>query len=312
VQALDVETGQIISVARTREHRINIGDNIPENSTIAILDISSTSRTPTMDIRNNLTLRLFNSRRFALVDRANIDTIIREQRLQWSGEIDTRTASDLGGFAGANVIITGNLISTSFSYNVTTTGLHSGIVQNRSGNSRHLTLQALDVETGRVISMEKIHSQSGHEDAIFFGERSAIIRALDSLMGDIPRNSKISIAGVSSNDRNKSANFTDEITYRLFTTGNFQIMNRGDLDRIRGEQAFGVSGQVDRETAAELRRLHGVSVIITGTLSTSGNISTLTLTALDTETARVLAMAREEITVSFDRRATVNTFSHTF
>jgi len=51
-----------------------------------------------------------------IVERDNMDVILREQRLSLSGIIDERTASQVGNLLGAKVIITGNVLS----YNTTT------------------------------------------------------------------------------------------------------------------------------------------------------------------------------------------------
>jgi len=272
---------------------------IPQNTTIAILNLNSTSRTETADIRNDLTFRFHETRRFTLIDRVNLDAIIREQRLQWSGEIDTRTAVELGRFSGVRIVITGNLVAISNSWAVPT------LRTNQSGstwtenvwytaNSRHLTVQALDVETGRIISIAKEHEWD-IEDPQYNRERDAIIRAVRRLQSEIQTNTAIAISNINSDNVNTSAVFTDEITFRLFETQRFRIMNRGDLDRIRREQGLQHTGQVDPRTATELRRLHGVGVIITGDITYSGNNQFLTLQALDTETANVISVAREQI-----------------
>ncbi len=46
-----------------------------------------------------------------IVERENMDVILREQRLNLSGIIDERTASQVGNLLGAKVIITGNVLS---------------------------------------------------------------------------------------------------------------------------------------------------------------------------------------------------------
>ena len=285
---------------------VNIMQNeIPENATIAILEIASINNTPTADIRNDLSFNFHNTRKYAIVDRVNLDTIIREQRLQWSGEIDTRTATELGRFVGAGVILTGNMIAITNSWNAqqpvsNSAGQISYVNERVFVNSRHLMVQALDVETGRIISMSKIHN-SDRYDNIFAYELVAIVKAVASLSREIPANTTIAVSSITPLTStnldyiNMASNFTDEVTFRLFQTSRFVIMNRGDLDRIRREQNLGVSGQVQTQTAAELRRLHGVAVIVTGEITTSGDNQYLTLTALDTETARVVSVVREQI-----------------
>jgi hypothetical protein len=70
---------------------------------------------------------------FTLIDRSQLDSIRREQSLQFSGEVDDEQAVSIGKIAGANVIITGAV-----------TG---------SGSLRRLRLRALSTETGQVLAV---------------------------------------------------------------------------------------------------------------------------------------------------------------
>jgi curli biogenesis system outer membrane secretion channel CsgG len=250
-----------------------MSNEIPENISIAVLDIKSHSG----DLRNEILYNFQESRKFTLIDRTYLDTIVKEQLLQWSGEIDTKTASALGQFSGARIIITSKL---------------DDVLIDKS-NEIHLTLQALDVETGRIISM--MRDSGMYEKSIVSKENIAIKQAVDKLKIDIPHSAKIAVYNISTSNKSLSSDITAEIMFRLFETNKFVIMNRSDIDKIRQEQSLGVSGEFDQRTSAELKRLMGVEAIITGEITTEGNKRFLTVQALDTTTAMVVSIVREEI-----------------
>ncbi|MDR1215676.1 MAG: penicillin-binding protein activator LpoB [Treponema sp.] len=110
-------------------------ESLPRNSTIAILNISSSSRTDSEYIVDELEYRLVGSGRFTIVDRRRLDQIRSEQNFQMTGEVDDNSAISIGNMLGANIVITGNISST--------------------GTSQYLNLKALDVKTARIITLAR-------------------------------------------------------------------------------------------------------------------------------------------------------------
>lgn len=72
---------------------------------IAVGDINGNIGPSVADL---LTSRLFESDKFTVVDRQNLDRIMREHRLNLSGAVDTDTAAKIGKLIGAACLITGN------------------------------------------------------------------------------------------------------------------------------------------------------------------------------------------------------------
>jgi len=73
---------------------------------------------------------------FRVVDRSQLDTIRAEQRYQRSGEVDSRTAVDIGKFAGARYIVTGSI--------------------DGAGSLRRFRLRVLDTETAEVVGVASV------------------------------------------------------------------------------------------------------------------------------------------------------------
>jgi hypothetical protein len=106
---------------------------LPDNSTVAVLNISSRDRNMAEFAVEELTYILVDSGFFKVVDRKSLDTIRSEQDFQLSGDVDDDSAVDIGKMLGANIVITGSI---------------SG-----SDSLRRLRLKALDVMTSEILTM---------------------------------------------------------------------------------------------------------------------------------------------------------------
>lgn len=67
------------------------------------------------------------------------------------------------------------------------------------------------------------------------------------------------------------------------------------MDRIRREQNFQMSGEVDDDTAVSIGKFIGANIIVTGRVDGEGNLRRLRLRALDTQTAQVVGVASERL-----------------
>jgi curli biogenesis system outer membrane secretion channel CsgG len=104
--------------------------SLNRQETIAIVNVTSSSQDMAQFVAGELEVVLVNNQ-FPVVDRNRLDAIRQEQRLQLSGDVDDNTAISIGKFAGAKVVIIGDI---------------SG-----SGSLRRLRLRALNTETALVI-----------------------------------------------------------------------------------------------------------------------------------------------------------------
>lgn len=59
----------------------------------------------------------------------------------------------------------------------------------------------------------------------------------------------------------------DELVTQLFKTGKFTVIERAQIDMILSEQDFGQSGRVNASQAAEIGRILGVQVMVTGSIT---------------------------------------------
>ncbi|MDR1250560.1 MAG: CsgG/HfaB family protein, partial [Treponema sp.] len=108
-----------------------------------------------------------------------------------------------------------------------------------------------------------------------------------------PRGSKLAIVYVTARDAEVSEYITGELEFIMVGKG-FTLIDRSQLDRIRREQEYQMSGEVDDTQAVSIGKIAGANVILTGAVTGSGELRRLRLRALSTESGQVLAVASEK------------------
>jgi curli biogenesis system outer membrane secretion channel CsgG len=125
------------------------------------------------------------------------------------------------------------------------------------------------------------------------GIEGAVARASVIFVGELPANATIAVISISSNNADLATFAIDELEYQLVTARQFTIVDRKTLDTIRMEQNFQLSGEVSDQSAVSIGNLLGASIVVTGSITGSGNTQRLTLKALNVKTAQIITMARE-------------------
>jgi hypothetical protein len=120
----------------------------------------------------------------------------------------------------------------------------------------------------------------------------SLARAADTIMAKLSPSSKIAIVYVTSNNTDVTEFISNELEFIMVGKG-FLLVDRGQLDQIRQEQRFQLSGEVDDTQAVSIGKMAGANIIITGAVTGTGNLQRLRLRALDTQSAQVLVAASE-------------------
>ena len=107
--------------------------NLPENSRIAVINISSKYINLSAHIVDELEFQFVSSKRFTVVDRNTLDAIRNEQNFQMSGDVSDSSAVSIGQILGANIVITGSITEI--------------------GMNQRLSIRALDVRTSEILTM---------------------------------------------------------------------------------------------------------------------------------------------------------------
>jgi hypothetical protein len=115
---------------------------------------------------------------------------------------------------------------------------------------------------------------------------------INSLQERNLRNQKIAIVNISSYDREQSVFVAGELEY-ILVQNRFTIVDRSELDRIRREQNFQLSGDVDDDQIVSIGKFAGAGLVITGSITGSGSMRRLRLRVLDTQSAELRGSASE-------------------
>jgi hypothetical protein len=126
------------------------------------------------------------------------------------------------------------------------------------------------------------------------GLENALERAAEEVAENFPARASIAIVYIAAQDTSLTEYISGELEHLLRRRGCI-IVDRSELDRVRAEQQFGMSGEVDDNTAASIGKIAGANIVITGRVDGEGNLRRLRLRALDTTSAQVVGTASERL-----------------
>ena len=97
---------------------------------------------------------------------------------------------------------------------------------------------------------------------------------------------------------------TELVTQQLFQNSKFKLVERTQIERLMAEQKLGLSGALDSETTAKVGKLLGARLAMIGGVAKTGNSYQISARIVDIESAEILSIDLEEISVSvFDEEA---------
>ena len=115
----------------------------------------------------------------------------------------------------------------------------------------------------------------------------AIRDASDYLNDNIPRGSKIVILNIQSDATALSEYIIEELISNAVNDRIFTVVDRAQLELIRTEQNFQLSGEVDDKDALIIGKFFGAQYIVSGAFSELGERYRMRIRALNVQTAQV-------------------------
>jgi curli biogenesis system outer membrane secretion channel CsgG len=115
----------------------------------------------------------------------------------------------------------------------------------------------------------------------------AIREAAAQMEAKIPSNTMVALVSVASPSTAFSTQVLTRLESAIVSSGKLVVVDRANLDKVREEQGFQLSGEVDDESAKSIGQLLGAGAIVTGSLADLGDVYSLTLKAINIETATV-------------------------
>jgi hypothetical protein len=143
--------------------------------------------------------------------------------------------------------------------------------------------------SGNIVSLEGGNRRTTDADI-----EGALARAAKQTLKNVPKRSRIAIVFITAQDRSTTDYIAGELEF-IWVNGGYIITDRSQLDRLRQEQNFQLSGEVDDATAVSIGKFAGANIIVTGRVDGEGDLRRLRLRALDTQTAQVVGVASERL-----------------
>ena len=120
-----------------------------------------------LDISDKITSALFESKRFEVLDRQHITTLLKEHDLSVQGLVDEKTATKLGEFIGAAVFVFGRIQTDTYNENiekdsewVDKKGNHHQRIWRKGHYTLSVHLSLVDLKTTKILAIKDISSVS--------------------------------------------------------------------------------------------------------------------------------------------------------
>lgn len=108
----------------------------------------------------------------------------------------------------------------------------------------------------------------------------------------LPANTKVVVVGITCEDAVAGEILAEDLTYELLQTGKLIMVDRSNIDLIRKELDFQMSGDVSDESSQRLGSMLGAEILITGSFEKRGNNYRFSLKAVRIETAQIQYITR--------------------
>jgi TolB-like protein len=124
---------------------------------------------------------------------------------------------------------------------------------------------------------------------------AALNNSTSYFSGRIPANTKVVVLNFSSKWADLSDYIIEELTGYIVNEGKLTVVDRQNLETIRKEMDFQLSGDVSDETAQSIGKMLGAQTIISGSITAIGNAYRLRVRAISVETAQILGMQNVDV-----------------
>lgn len=126
---------------------------------------------------------------------------------------------------------------------------------------------------------------------------TALDQAAEQFSSTLRTGTTVAIVGIASDTDDMSEYMLDELTLRFVQQRRLTVANRANLDAIKQEMNFQLSGEVSDASMQEIGAMAGAETVIHGSLREIGSSYFLSLQALNVTTATVEDMYRETVTL---------------
>jgi TolB-like protein len=298
----------------------NSGDRLPRLAVLPFAAPAGVDPGDTEVLAQILAVEIANSGLYTVLPRTSeIQTVMQEHTIQRSAVTEADNIKVIGKALTAQYVLAGNVrrlgrnnMFTAEIIDIETAGQLAGDFVNYQTMEDGLRLMAdLGTKlTGRVAAEAELRQREAvqrqreaelrqreaeeqrRQEAKLQSINGGVLRASNTLVERLPPRSRLAIVYVTARDAEISESIVGDIEFIVRSKG-FTLIDRNVLNRVRREQAFPVSGEVDDSRAITIGRIAGADVIITGTVTGTGELRRLRLRALNVRTGQVLSIVSE-------------------
>jgi TolB-like protein len=105
---------------------------------------------------------------------------------------------------------------------------------------------------------------------------------------------------VTTGDKGISRPLADSVIHEFSQSGKYEVIDRGNMNKILGEQKFQMSGCVAQECKVEAGQILGVGKIVNGSVGILGKTYYLTLQLIDVKTGKVELSSEDKCKCEID------------
>jgi hypothetical protein len=116
---------------------------------------------------------------------------------------------------------------------------------------------------------------------------AAIREAAAQMEENLPQETKAALISLASSSTQFSEYVLNRLEAAVVRGKKLVVVDRANLDKVRAEQGFQLSGEVDDNSATAIGKLVGAGAIVTGSFVNLGDVYGLSLKAINLETAEV-------------------------
>ncbi|MFP4288618.1 MAG: CsgG/HfaB family protein [Bacteroidota bacterium] len=247
--------------------------NLSGNKTIGVGEFISPGGRRSLQSNNLeeiITTRLVDVETFQVVDRQNINSLLREHNLSLSGMVDGDNAVEVGKLLGTNVLIFGNIHEDSYSEEITETektdeeGGRTYIVKERKGKYTLKTnIRLVEVSTGKILaardfsSVKTAKTSARNEDPPAIDRRSIYRQASQDVASQLVRM-------IAPYKENVKVSFEKDKQLHELDVAIAQIKIGDWDDAIRTLQMAAMKNDLDDKTKAKAFYNYGLVILYDG------------------------------------------------
>lgn len=124
---------------------------------------------------------------------------------------------------------------------------------------------------------------------------TALKNSIPYLTGRLPANSKVVVLNFTSDWPRMSDYIIEELIGYIVNEGTLTVVDRNNLEIIRKEMDFQLSGEVSDETAQSIGKKLGAQNIISGGITALGSTYRLRIRAISVESAQIVGMHNVDV-----------------